>query len=131
MKRLAISAFLPLALAGCATMPPLDAPAADYRPLDAPGGVFDTPEAVVAYYARQEGFAVADAEVEVGRDATGRADRIVLFTLDALEDDSVSARQYRIALTHTDIGYRPVAAGQRFQCARGSNAGEWTRELCP
>lgn len=56
--------------------------------------------------------------------------QIYLFSITGLEDDSVSGERLRVAFLKTSQGYKFVQIGKQSQCARGAQAGKWTKELC-
>ncbi|WAT17146.1 hypothetical protein OZN62_09385 [Aurantiacibacter sp. MUD11] len=129
--RLLTALAAPLALAACAVMPYLDAPPASaYNPIEIPDRVFANPDQAVAWYLERTGNAEAEVTTEIGRDPSGRFTRLVLITASGYADDSVTGEQWRLALAQTDIGFRVVQAGIRYNCARGDNPG-WSRDLCP
>ncbi len=130
MRSFAIIA-LPLALAACETVPVVAAPPASaYTPLATPGRVFQSVEDAIEHYLDRSNIEGAVVETEIGRDASGVGTRLALVTTDGYRDDSVRGEQWRIVLGQTDIGYRVIQAGIRYNCARGENPG-WSRDLCP
>lgn len=132
MRKLLISACLSLALAGCIQPGTLEtgvAPAASFNPLQLPGRVFASPRQIIAHYLAPEGRTEADKQ-EMGNYSGGTGDRLLLFSVEGLEDDSVSGKQFRIVMIQTDIGLRVVSAGERYQCAR-DNSDAWTTSPCP
>lgn len=61
---------------------------------------------------------------------------VVVITRSGLMDDSVNAERYRISFElkqnqRSHPGWHWVQYGEQFQCARGSTAGQWTKNLCP
>lgn len=60
---------------------------------------------------------------------------VVVITRSGLMDDSVSAERYRISfeLEEKPLGldWNWVQYGVQYKCARGDNAGRWTKSLCP
>lgn len=131
IRPLAILA-MPLALAACATTPPvIDAPPASaYTALAVPDRVFLTPEDVVDHYLDRANTEGAQVDTRIGRDGSGVGNRLALVTTDGYADDSVRGEQWRIVLAEVDDGYRVIQAGIRYNCARGPNPG-WSRDLCP
>ena len=62
---------------------------------------------------------------------TGKNTGIYLLTLTGFKDDSVSGERYRLEFEKTENAWELVQGGKQYQCARGENAGQWTKELCP
>lgn len=60
---------------------------------------------------------------------------VVVITRSGLMDDSVSAERYRVSFKlenePSGLSWNWVQYGIQYQCARGSNAGKWTKDLCP
>lgn len=60
---------------------------------------------------------------------------VVVITRSGLMDDSVRAERYRISFKlknqQTNPEWHWVQYGVQYQCARGKNAGKWTKNLCP
>ena len=60
---------------------------------------------------------------------------VVVVTRSGLMDDSVRAERYRISFQlknqQTNPEWHWVQYGVQYQCARGKNAGKWTKNLCP
>ncbi|WP_259365152.1 hypothetical protein [Psychrobacter sp. GP33] len=60
---------------------------------------------------------------------------VVVVTRSDLMDDSVRAERYRISFKlknqQTNPEWHWVQYGVQYQCARGKNAGKWTKNLCP
>ncbi|TXD96638.1 hypothetical protein ES754_10780 [Psychrobacter frigidicola] len=60
---------------------------------------------------------------------------VVVITRSGLMDDSVSAERYRISFKlegkPSDLNWHWVQYGVQYQCARGSKAGKWTKNICP
>ena len=122
---------MPLALAACATLPVIDpAPAGAYAPLDPASGLFRFPEDAATDYLERANVGDASVETQVGRDGSGLGTRVVLVTTDGYRDDSVRGEQWRIVLGQSDLGFRVLQAGIRYNCARGENPG-WSSDLCP
>ena len=59
---------------------------------------------------------------------------VVVITRSGLMDDSISAERYRISFTlkgkPSNLNWYWVQYGVQYQCARGSKAGKWTKNLC-
>jgi len=120
------------ALAGCSQTGKLEtgiAPNATFNALQLPAGAFASPREVIAHYLEPLGRSEAD-EQEVGNYSGGSGDRLLLFSVEGLEDDSVSGEQFRVVLDQADDGLRVVSAGVRYRCARG-DADNWTASTCP
>lgn len=131
MKKILAALALPLALAACETLPVVEAPPASaYTPLAIPGRVFPSAEEVVDHYLARANIEGAEVDTQIGRSASGAGTRMILVTTDGYRDDSVRGEQWRIVLAQTDIGFRVLQAGIRYNCARGDNPG-WSRDLCP
>ena len=132
MKKLMILASLPLALSACSTASTLETgvvPAANFSPLENANDVFASPRLVMEYYLKAVDRDEPTKQ-EIGVYPGSSGDRLLLFTAENLEDDSVSAMQWRVVLDQTDVGLRVVGAGVRQQCAR-SGSDEWTNAPCP
>lgn len=60
---------------------------------------------------------------------------VVIITRSDLMDDSVSAERYRISFKSEKkplgLDWNWVQYGVQYKCARGDNAGQWTKNLCP
>ncbi len=60
---------------------------------------------------------------------------VVIITRSGLMDDSVSAERYRISFKSEEkplgLDWNWVQYGVQYKCARGDNAGQWTKSLCP
>ena len=72
----------------------------------------------------EETFAFADKN-------TGKNTGIYLLTVTGFKDDSVLGERYRLEFEKTGNAWELVQGGKQYQCARGENAGQWTKELCP
>lgn len=59
---------------------------------------------------------------------------VVIITRSGLMDDSVSAERYRISFKSEEkplgLDWNWVQYGVQYKCARGDNAGQWTKSLC-
>lgn len=73
---------------------------------------------------------VAETFVVAGKNS-GTTTGIYLYTMTGFGDDSVSGERYRIEFIQKDNGWELVQGGRQFQCARGTFAGAWTKDLCP
>lgn len=73
---------------------------------------------------KEETFVFADKN-------TGRNTGVYLLTMKGFEDDSVSGERLRIEFEKRGNAWELVQGGKQYQCARGSSAGEWTKDLCP
>lgn len=62
---------------------------------------------------------------------TGKNTGIYLLTVTGFKDDSVLGERYRLEFEKTGNAWELVQGGKQYQCARGENAGQWTKELCP
>ena len=131
MKKVIALAAMPLALSACAaqTLETGVAPAASFSPLERPGRVFASPRMIAEHYLASAGRD-EPSEMQVGNYPGGSGDRLMLFTAEGLEDDSVEAMQWRVVIDQTDIGLRVISAGVRQRCAR-SGSDEWTNTPCP
>lgn len=60
---------------------------------------------------------------------------VVVITRSGLMDDSVSAERYRVSFRlenkPSGLSWNWVQYGVQYQCARGSKAGNWSKDLCP
>ena len=56
---------------------------------------------------------------------------IYLLTQTGFEDDSLAGERLRLEFVRQGDVWIFVMGGRQFQCARGSNAGQWTKEFCP
>lgn len=72
----------------------------------------------------EETYAFADKN-------TGKNTAIYLISMTGMEDDSVSGERIRIEFERKGKAWTVVQGGRQFQCARGTSAGKWTKELCP
>ncbi|GAA0266104.1 hypothetical protein GCM10009127_01900 [Alteraurantiacibacter aestuarii] len=134
MKKHVLTLLPAALLAGCATvgsLEPITIPASEFRPIERADRVFATERWVIDYYLRLDGRGSEEVTSQLGRDGTGNADRVLLFSTDNYADDSVQGEQWRVALDSSDIGYLVIQAGKRYKCYRGPNAGNWQRDLCP
>ena len=85
---------------------------------------------VYGYPADQEGPR-ATLTLEVGPHPE-LADRLLGFvSLEPMADDSVRGEKWRVVIVRTDEGWLIEQLGVRFKCWRGTNAGQWTDQLCP
>jgi len=98
-----------------------------YQTIERPDRVFAGPRQVIQHYIRPLGFS-QPAERSVRNDS---GNRVVTFSVEGLEDDSITEQEWRVVLNQTDRGMRPISAGTRYRCARGENAGEWSTTPCP
>ena len=55
---------------------------------------------------------------------------VYLLTETGFEDDSVTGERLRLEFEKSGSGWKLVQGGRQFQCARGANAGRWTKEFC-
>lgn len=131
MNKALILAAAPLALTACATgsLETGVVPAGSFTALETPDRVYSSTQAVMQHYLAAVGRDVPTRE-ETGDYPGGSGDRLLLFTAEHLEDDSVSAMQWRVLLDQTDGGLRVINAGVRQQCAR-SGSNDWTNSPCP
>lgn len=73
---------------------------------------------------REETFVFADKN-------TGRNIGIYLLTQTGFEDDSVAGERLRLEFERRDNAWELAEGGKQYMCARGKNAGRWTKDLCP
>ncbi len=68
-------------------------------------------------------------KIDMRKDGPGSL--IIDLRLGGYLDDSVEGEEYRGIISRTDTGWRLDALGRRHICARGSNPGVPTMQLCP
>lgn len=129
IRRAALFA-MPLALAGCATgFDSTVVPVANFSALTVPAQVFADADAVIAHFVGAVGRS-GPSEKQVGDYPGDAGDQLLVFSVDRLEDDSVSAMQWRVLVRQHGEGVRVANAGVRQRCAR-SGSDEWTTAPCP
>ena len=106
-------------------------PATEFAPMQRYAIGFDKPRDVAEFYMRDFGFSQYDADfTELDHDADSRM-RVVLVTVDGIEDDAVQGIQMRFGMRPSEGSWEAVEAGLRRKCYRGENAGKWTKDTCP
>lgn len=109
------------------------APAAsEYSPIQRYAITFDRPRDLAEFYLEQS-YEISPRAAEITELAhpSDASMRVVLVTVDGLLDDSVQAIQLRIAMKVDAGNWGAVEAGVRRKCARGDNAGNWQKAVCP
>ena len=127
--RLALCAVA-LLLSSCAA-PPLSAtaPASAYAPLSAPARIFDSPDAVIAFYLEPRGVDHPAMRVIEPRPEGSAANLVLTFSGEGYAGKSVAGEEWRVALDNLGIGYRVLEAGVRYRCYR-DEPGRWRRASC-
>lgn len=110
-----------------AEVPPQDA----FTPIERYGITYDKPRDIAEFYLKQFGLHRNDADLHEIRHPTERSMRILYVTVDKVEDASVQGVQWRLGVKFSEGQWQAVEAGLRRKCRRGSNAGEWTKDVCP
>ena len=121
-----------LALASCTARETVQTgyvPAASFAALATPDAVFADSDAVMAHFLASAERNSA-SESEESDFPGGRGNKLLLFSAEGLEDDSVRAMQWRVVLEEAAGGYRVAEAGLRQRCYR-SGSNQWTTAPCP
>nr|WP_298898487.1 hypothetical protein [uncultured Altererythrobacter sp.] len=131
---LALSSLL---LGGAATLsagnsateavPPQDA----FTPIERYGITYDEPRDIAEFYLKQYGIHRNDADMHEVRHPSDRSMRILIVTVVEVEDPSITGVQWRFGARFSEGQWQAIEAGMRRKCARGENAGEWTKSVCP
>ncbi|MBT8389776.1 MAG: hypothetical protein HKP43_02625 [Altererythrobacter sp.] len=108
-------------------VPPQDA----FTPIERYGITYDKPRDIAEFYLNQFGLHRNDANLREVRHPSDRSMRILIVTVDEVEDPSVTGVQWRLGARFSEGQWQAIEAGMRRKCARGENAGEWTKSVCP
>ena len=108
-------------------VPPADA----FTPIERYGITYDKPRDIAEFYLQRFGLHRNDADTYEVKHPTDRSMRIMIVTADGLANGSVQAAQWRLGIKFNEGQWQAVEAGMRRKCARGENAGQWTKEVCP
>ena len=107
-------------------------PAEDaFTPIERYGITYDKPRDIAEFYLKQFGLHRNDADLHEVRHPTDRSMRILIVTVDEVEDASVGGVQWRLGVKVSAGQWQAVEAGIRRKCLRGDNAGQWTKDVCP
>ncbi|MBV7265537.1 hypothetical protein [Erythrobacter ani] len=110
-----------------AELPPISA----FAPIQRYAISHDEPHDHVDFYLRDYGMRANGAVIAEMAHEKDPNLRVVLVTIDDMEDDAIAGVQWRFDLRSSAGRWKAVEAGMRRKCQRGPNAGEWTREVCP
>jgi hypothetical protein len=108
-------------------VPPQDA----FTPIERYGITYDKPRDIAEFYLEQFGLHRNDADVHEVRHPGNRSMRILIVTADEVENHSVTGAQWRLGVRFSNGQWQAVEAGMRRKCARGEDAGQWTKSVCP
>lgn len=106
-------------------------PASEFAPQQRFAITYDEPKDVAEFYVRTLGLSPRDADYEEGRNPRNPRHKVVIATVQNINDPTVTAIQWRIELKAQSGAWEAVEAGLRRKCRKGSNSDAWTRETCP
>ncbi|MEO1731056.1 MAG: hypothetical protein AAFR64_09975 [Pseudomonadota bacterium] len=106
-------------------------PASDFAPIQRYAIAYDRPRDLAEFYLSEFGLKTYGAKIEQLDHPTNPDMRVMLITIDPIEDGSVNGVQWRFDLSSNGGMWRTETAGMRRKCSKGANPNEWTREVCP
>lgn len=106
-------------------------PSSAFNPVQRYAISYDDPRDVAEFYLRDIGIKPRDAEFHEVAHPSDVSVRIMLVTVDGIEDDAVQGIQWRFGMRTSEGSWEAVEAGMRRKCYRGANAGQWQKEVCP
>lgn len=109
----------------------LSLPANEFAPMQRFDVNYEEPEDMAEFYVQTLGLSVRDAEFEEGRNPRNRKHKVVIATVEGIDDPKVNAVQWRLEMKAEGGGWEAVSAGLRRKCQNGPNTNQWTRDVCP
>ena len=109
----------------------LSLPSSDFSPMQRYNISYQDPEDLAEFYLRTLGLKIRDADVEEGRNPNNPKHKVVIATVEGIDDALVNAIQWRLELKSEGGYWEAVEAGLRRTCRNGPNTNQWTRDLCP
>lgn len=109
----------------------LTLPSSEFAPMQRFDTNYEEPKDMAEFYVQTLGLSARDAEYEEGRNPRNPRHKVVIATVEGIDDPKVSAVQWRLELKAEGGGWEAVEAGLRRKCQNGPNANQWTREVCP
>ena len=109
----------------------INLPSSDFAPMQRFNISYQDPEDIAEFYLRTLGLKKRDADIEEGRDPRNPKHKVVIATVEGIDDAMVNAIQWRLELKSQGGYWEAVEAGLRRKCRNGPNTDRWTRELCP
>lgn len=104
--------------------------ASAFSPIQRYAIAFDKPRDLAEFYLRSFGLKTYGAKIQELDHPTDADWRVLLITLDPVKGDAVTAVQWRFDISSDKGMWRTETAGIRRKCPSGTDAGEWTREVC-
>ncbi|MEE4201268.1 hypothetical protein [Erythrobacter sp.] len=109
----------------------LTLPASEFVPMQRYAVTYEEPVEMAKFYVRQLDLPVREAQFEEGRSPYIPNHKVVIATVDGIENPTVKAIQWRIELKADGNAWEAVAAGLRRMCQNGPNTDTWTTDTCP
>lgn len=106
-------------------------PSSEFAPMQRFDTNYEKPQDMAEFYVQMLGLSARDAEYEEGRNPRNRNHKVVIATVEGIDDPKVNAVQWRLELKAESGGWEAVDAGLRRKCQNGPNTNQWTREVCP
>jgi len=109
-----------------------EAPSQDaFAPIARYAITYDHPRDLAEFYLRDFGFKPGDANIAQFDDPRDSSRRVVVVTVDDVEDEAVRSLQLRLGMRASSGSWETTDAGMRRKCNRGPNTDAWTRDVCP
>lgn len=105
--------------------------ASDFNTLQRYAIGFDEPREAAELYIKDFGLKPRDAKYDIIDGANRRSDKILIATIEGIEDPTVQGVQWRLLIRFSEGNWEAVEAGMRRKCHNGANAGQWTKDVCP